>query len=78
MRGRVELSEDAQEQLARFPRNVRGRISRAIDDFEAKDDSQWNNIKALQGSIKALQGSEWKGQTAQARRSVQDYFPKIL
>lgn len=54
MRWRAELSEDAQEQLARCPRNLRDRISRAIDEFEARDDSQWSNIKALQGP-------EWKG-----------------
>lgn len=30
------------------------RIERAIDEFEAMDDSQWSNIKALQGS-------QWKG-----------------
>lgn len=49
MRWRAELSDEAQSQLARFPRDVRDRISRAIDEFEAKDDSQWSNIKALQG-----------------------------
>jgi mRNA-degrading endonuclease RelE of RelBE toxin-antitoxin system len=54
MRWRAELSDEAQEQLERFPRNVRDRISRAIDELEASDDSQWSNIKALQGP-------EWKG-----------------
>ena len=54
MRWRAELSNDAQAQLERFPRNVRDRISRAIDELEAADDSQWSNIKALQGP-------EWKG-----------------
>jgi mRNA-degrading endonuclease RelE of RelBE toxin-antitoxin system len=54
MRWRAELSNDAHGQLERFPRNVRDRISRAIDELEAKDDSQWSNIKALQGP-------EWKG-----------------
>jgi mRNA-degrading endonuclease RelE of RelBE toxin-antitoxin system len=29
-------------------------VSRAIDEFEERDDSQWSNIKALQGP-------EWKG-----------------
>ncbi len=53
MRWRAELSDEAQEQLERCPRNVRDRISRAIDEFEALDDSQWSNIKALQGQ-------EWK------------------
>ena len=54
MRFRVELSRDAQKQLSRFPRDIRERIERAIDEFEEKDDSQWSNIKALQGA-------EWKG-----------------
>jgi mRNA-degrading endonuclease RelE of RelBE toxin-antitoxin system len=54
MRWSAELSDEAQKQLARFPRDVRDRIERAIEEFEEKDDSQWSNIKALQGS-------EWKG-----------------
>ena len=36
MRFRVELSSDAQKQLARFPRDVRERFERAIDEFEEK------------------------------------------
>jgi mRNA-degrading endonuclease RelE of RelBE toxin-antitoxin system len=39
MRWLVEISGNAEEQLAQFPRNARDRISRAIDEFEAKDDS---------------------------------------
>jgi mRNA-degrading endonuclease RelE of RelBE toxin-antitoxin system len=54
MRWRAELSDEAQEQLTQFPRNVRDRIERAIDEFEDKDESQWSNIKALRGP-------EWKG-----------------
>jgi mRNA-degrading endonuclease RelE of RelBE toxin-antitoxin system len=54
MRWRAELSDEAQDELDRFPRNVRDRISRAIDEFESIDGSQWSNIKALQGL-------EWKG-----------------
>lgn len=54
MRFRVEISREAEKQLLKFPRNVRDRIERAIDEFEEKDDSQWSNIKALQGP-------EWKG-----------------
>jgi mRNA-degrading endonuclease RelE of RelBE toxin-antitoxin system len=54
MRFRVEVSRDAQKQLSRFPRDVRERIEHAIDEFEEKDDSQWSNIKALQGV-------QWKG-----------------
>jgi mRNA-degrading endonuclease RelE of RelBE toxin-antitoxin system len=41
MRFRVELSHEAQKQLSRFPRDVRERMERAIDEFEEKDDSQW-------------------------------------
>ena len=54
MRFRVELSKEAQKQLAGFPRDARERIERAIDEFEERDDSQWTNVKALQGS-------HWKG-----------------
>jgi mRNA-degrading endonuclease RelE of RelBE toxin-antitoxin system len=54
MRFRVELSKEAQKQLARFPRDVRERIERAIDEFEARDEADWSNVKALQGL-------EWKG-----------------
>jgi len=39
MRWLAELSDDAAQQLARFPRNARDRIARAIDEFEGKDDS---------------------------------------
>src|SRR5580698_19666 len=54
MRYRVELSTDAQKQLFKFPRDVRERIEHAIDELEAKDDSEWSNVKALQGDA-------WKG-----------------
>jgi mRNA-degrading endonuclease RelE of RelBE toxin-antitoxin system len=63
MRFRVEISRDAQKQLARFPRDIRERIERAIDEFEEKDDSQWSNLKALQGP-------EWKGRM---RKTVGPY-----
>ena len=54
MRFRVELSRDAQEQFLRFPKDAQARIVRAIDEFQGRDDSQWSNVKALQGT-------EWKG-----------------
>jgi mRNA-degrading endonuclease RelE of RelBE toxin-antitoxin system len=54
MRYRAEVSKEAEEQLSKFPRNMRDRIERAIDELEEKDDSQWSNIKALQGP-------QWKG-----------------
>jgi mRNA-degrading endonuclease RelE of RelBE toxin-antitoxin system len=63
MRYRVELSTEAQKHLSRFPRDVRARLERAIDEFEAKDDSQWSNIKALQGA-------DWKGRL---RKTVGPY-----
>jgi mRNA-degrading endonuclease RelE of RelBE toxin-antitoxin system len=50
----VELSSEAQKQLAQFPRDVRDRIERAIDEFETRDEAQWSNVKALRGP-------EWKG-----------------
>jgi len=50
MNWRVELSREAQEQLARLPKDARERISRAIDEFERREESQWSNIKALQGA----------------------------
>ncbi|HXM41011.1 MAG TPA: hypothetical protein VN924_07150 [Bryobacteraceae bacterium] len=73
MRWRAELSNDAQGQFERFPRNVRDRISHAIDELEAKDDSQWSNIKALQGKEWKAEGME--GAIAEARRPVPDHFP---
>jgi mRNA-degrading endonuclease RelE of RelBE toxin-antitoxin system len=54
MRYRVEVSDEAQKQLTKFPRKVRERIEHAIDEFEENDDSQWSNVKALQGP-------PWKG-----------------
>ena len=53
MRWRVELSKESQKQLSDFPRDVGDRLERAIDEFEEKDESQWSNVKALQGR-------EWK------------------
>jgi mRNA-degrading endonuclease RelE of RelBE toxin-antitoxin system len=44
MRYRVELSREAEKHLSEFPRKVRDRIERAIDEFEEKDDSRWSNI----------------------------------
>jgi mRNA-degrading endonuclease RelE of RelBE toxin-antitoxin system len=63
MRFHVELSNEAQKQLASFPRDVRERVERAIDEFESRDDLQWSNIKALQGL-------EWKGRL---RKKVGQY-----
>jgi mRNA-degrading endonuclease RelE of RelBE toxin-antitoxin system len=54
MRYRFEFSAESQKQLSRFPRDVQERLARAIDDLESKDDSQWSNVKALQGTA-------WKG-----------------
>src|ERR1035441_1478221 len=54
MRWYADLSREAQKQLTRLSRDARQRITRAIDEFEEKDESQWRNIKELQGP-------EWKG-----------------
>ena len=51
---RAELSNEAEEQLTRFPRDVRERIERAIDELETKDEAHWSNVKALRGPA-------WKG-----------------
>ena len=70
MRWRVELSDDAQEQLSRFPRHVQERMERAIDEFEQKDDSLWSNVKALQGR-------EWKGRFRKRVGSYRIIFRKV-
>ena len=54
MRYRVEVSDEAQKQLSKFPSKVRDRIEATIDELEENDDSQWSNVKALQGP-------QWKG-----------------
>jgi mRNA-degrading endonuclease RelE of RelBE toxin-antitoxin system len=54
MRWRADLSREAQRQLERLPRNAQERIIRAIDELNEEDDSQWSNVKALQGPA-------WKG-----------------
>ena len=69
MRYRVEVSDQAHEQLSRFPRDVQERMKRAIDELEANDDSQWSNVKALQGA-------QWKGRFRKRRR-VPDHFQEI-
>jgi mRNA-degrading endonuclease RelE of RelBE toxin-antitoxin system len=69
MRFRVELSTEAQKQLAGFPRDVRERMERAIDELEEKDDSQWTNIKALQGP-------QWKGRLRKRVGSYRIIFRK--
>jgi mRNA-degrading endonuclease RelE of RelBE toxin-antitoxin system len=63
MRYRAELSKEAEDQLSKLPRKVRDRLERAIDELEEKDDSQWSNMKALQGP-------QWKGRL---RKRVGDY-----
>jgi mRNA-degrading endonuclease RelE of RelBE toxin-antitoxin system len=63
MRYRAEASKEEEEQLSKFPRKVRDRLERAIDELEEKEDSQWSNMKALQGT-------QWKGRL---RKRVGDY-----
>src|SRR5580704_1350673 len=69
MRFRVEVPKEAQKQLAGFPRDVRERIERAIDELEEKDDSQWANVKALQGR-------QWKGRLRKRVGSYRIIFRK--
>ena len=54
MRYRVEVSDEAEKQLSKFPLKVRDRLGHAIDELEENDDSQWSNVKALQGP-------QWRG-----------------
>jgi mRNA-degrading endonuclease RelE of RelBE toxin-antitoxin system len=54
MRYRFDLSGEARRQLARLPRDAQERVGRALDEMGATDDSQWSNVKALQGAA-------WKG-----------------
>jgi hypothetical protein len=70
MRFRVELSKEAQKQLARFPRDVRERIERAIDEFEARDEADWSNVKALQGL-------EWKGRLRKKVGPIESFSGSI-
>ena len=63
MRWHVEVSREAEKQLSKLPPDVRQRMERAVDEFEKKDDSQWSNVKALQGL-------DWKGRF---RKRVGDY-----
>ncbi len=49
---------------------MRNRISRAIDEFESIDDSQWSNIKALQGP-------EWKGRLRKRVGQYRIVFRKV-
>lgn len=70
MRFRVEVADDAQKQLARFLRDVRERLERAIDELEERDDSQWSNIKALKGH-------EWRGRHGKTVGSYRIIFRKF-
>jgi mRNA-degrading endonuclease RelE of RelBE toxin-antitoxin system len=54
MRFRFELSSEAHKQLSKLPRDGQKRIARAVDEMEDLDESQWSNVKALQGP-------SWKG-----------------
>ena len=67
---RVEVSREAERQLSKFPRKVQDRIERAIDEREENDDSQWSNIKALQGT-------RVEREAAQESRCLSDHFHEI-
>jgi len=49
---------------------MRERMEHAIDEFEDKDDSQWSNVKALQGT-------EWKGRLRKRVGSYRIIFRKF-
>lgn len=70
MRYRVEVSDEAEKQRSRFPRNVRDRIEHAVNEFEEKDDSQWTNIKALQRP-------QWKGRLRKTVGKYRIIFMKV-
>jgi len=70
MRYRVDVSTEAQKQLSRFPRDVRDRMVRAIDEFEEKDDSEWSNIKPLKGA-------DWNGRLRKKVGSYRIIFAKL-
>jgi mRNA-degrading endonuclease RelE of RelBE toxin-antitoxin system len=70
MRFRFELSDEAQKQLSRFPRDVQERIQHTIDEFEERDDSQWSNVKALQGP-------QWKGRLRKTLGAYRIIFRKF-
>jgi mRNA-degrading endonuclease RelE of RelBE toxin-antitoxin system len=70
MRWRAELSDEAEKQLARLPRDVRDRMESVIDEFEEKDEAQWSNIKALRGR-------EWKGRFRKRVGSYRIIFRKL-
>jgi mRNA-degrading endonuclease RelE of RelBE toxin-antitoxin system len=70
MRWHVEVSNEAEKQLSKFPLNIQGRIERAIDELEKKDDSLWSNVKALQGP-------EWKGRFRKRVGGYRIIFRKV-
>jgi mRNA-degrading endonuclease RelE of RelBE toxin-antitoxin system len=52
MNWHVELSNHAERQLKRFPRDVQQRIARAIDELEADP---------FRGDVIPLKGRQWQG-----------------
>jgi mRNA-degrading endonuclease RelE of RelBE toxin-antitoxin system len=72
MRFRVELSDESHKQLSRFPRDVRERIERAIDEFEGKDDLRARAAPMEQR--KGPSGSRVEGAVSQKSRAVPDHF----
>jgi mRNA-degrading endonuclease RelE of RelBE toxin-antitoxin system len=52
MNWRAELSDEAERQLKRLPRDIQARIGRAIDDLEADP---------FRGDIIPLKGRRWQG-----------------
>jgi mRNA-degrading endonuclease RelE of RelBE toxin-antitoxin system len=52
MNWHAELSDEAEAQLKRFPRNIQAQIERAIDELEADP---------FRGNVTPLKGRKWRG-----------------
>lgn len=52
MNWNIELSDEAEKQLKKLPRNIRSQVEKSIDAMEKYP---------FAGNVKALQGKEWKG-----------------
>ncbi len=52
MNWHAELSDEAERQLKRFPRNIQAQIERAIDELEADP---------FRGDVIPLRGRKWRG-----------------
>ena len=53
----ISLSEEAEKQLSRLPRDLQRRIANSIDQMRGDP---------FQGNVKPLKGSQWKGRYRKA------------